>query len=50
MADPTPTTPATPATQPLRRIFTATLIIGPSGQGKTSLASTFAELEAVLSS
>jgi len=27
----------------VRRIFTATLIIGPSGQGKTSLAATFAE-------
>lgn len=27
----------------IRRIFTATLIIGPSGQGKTSLAATFSE-------
>jgi hypothetical protein len=27
----------------IRRIFTATLIIGPSGKGKTSLAATFAE-------
>ncbi len=29
--------------QEVRRIFTATLIIGPSGQGKTSLATTFSE-------
>jgi hypothetical protein len=33
----------TPSTEAIRRIFTATLIIGPSGQGKTSLAATFAE-------
>lgn len=46
-----PTTPTTPTTAPAvaasvappRRIFTATLIIGASGQGKTSLAKTFAE-------
>lgn len=40
MAD-TPTT--APAVSPVQRIFTATLIIGPSGKGKTSLAATFAE-------
>jgi energy-coupling factor transporter ATP-binding protein EcfA2 len=40
MADATPsTTPGTPA----RRIFTATLIIGPTGSGKTSLFETFAQ-------
>ena len=31
------------APAPVRRIFTATLIIGPSGQGKTSLGATYAE-------
>ena len=36
-------TPQTAAPVHVRRILTATLIIGPSGQGKTSLAATFAE-------
>lgn len=36
--------PTKPAAVPgVQRIFTATLLIGPSGQGKTSLAATFAE-------
>lgn len=46
MADPTPSTaPPAPTPAPpdaIRRIFTATAVIGPSGQGKTSLAATFA--------
>jgi hypothetical protein len=33
----------TPAAPVIRRIFTATLVIGQSGNGKTSLAATFAE-------
>src|SRR5258708_7371319 len=44
MTEPTPTpTPAAVPPEPIRRIFTATCIIGPSGQGKTSLAATFSE-------
>jgi hypothetical protein len=37
------TEPTTPPAETIRRIFTATLIIGPSGKGKTSLAATFSE-------
>ena len=40
----TPTTPTTtPTTPAARRIFTATLILGVPGAGKTSLLATFAE-------
>lgn len=43
MTDPVASVAAAPPAPPIRRIFTATAVIGPSGQGKTSLAATFAE-------